>query len=159
MRRLVFEVVRRASTPTLLIGAQGNAADQAKWNDLSVWKNHYPVDRLGQGKTSFFQNPRIARAIDAALPAADRELLRHAYTLGDSFSASGHYLIGDVCRPHDCGAENATVVFDLNVDNLWIAMFSHVRGTVSTGWFGTADYVDLPPSVPAAVLSVHRPAL
>ncbi len=50
------------------------------------------------------------------------------------------------------------MVFDLTGNDVWIATLGHVGRTVSTRWFGTADCVDLPPPVLAAVLSAHRPA-
>ncbi len=157
MKRLVL-VLLTAGAFTPAFGGAGRAADQAGWSSLAVWKGHDPGDRLGVGRTSFLDDPRVARNIKAVLPTREWELLRRFYTLGDDFSVLDHYLIGDVCRPHDCGAENGTMVFDLKGNDLWVALFSHVGRSVSTRWFGTADYVDLPPLVLAAVLSVHRPA-
>ncbi len=157
MRPSAFACLQMGVVLILAIGKTGVAADRADWSSLSIWKDHTPADRVSPGKTMFLDTPRIARGLREVLPDAEWKLLRHVYTVGDTFSVTDHYLIGDVCRPHDCGAENATMVFDLKSDNFWIAMFAHVGRTVSTRWFGTADYVDLPPAVLTAVLSVHRP--
>lgn len=146
---------------TLVLAVSGApaAANGPDWGQLAVWNGHYPADRLGIGKLRFFEQPLVARRLSSVLPPSEWTLLRRSYQLGDTFSVIGHYLIGDMCRPHDCGAENGTMVFDLSGRDVWVAMFSHVGDTVSTRWFGTADCVDLPPAVLAAVLAVHRPVL
>ncbi len=153
--------MRRMVVALLLCGVSGlawAAPPAASWSRLGSWNGHYPSDRVGPNGTMFFQDPQVARTLKALLPAAALQLVLRIYSLQDQFSTVGDYLITDVCAPHDCGAENATLVFGLKDMSTWVALFSHRGAVVSTHWYGTKDYVDLPQVVLNAVLAVHRPA-
>ncbi|WP_026439018.1 hypothetical protein [Acidocella facilis] len=128
------------------------------WGSLSNWIGHYPDEKLGPAGAQLLGVPAIHSTLRHVLPAADFQALSNRYKLADQVSQVGHYILVDYCTAHDCGASNVTIVLDQTSANLWVAFFSSKGSSVSTRWYGTADYADLPANVQNAVIAVHRPA-
>jgi hypothetical protein len=128
------------------------------WGNLSNWVGHYPNERLGPGGSQFLAVPAIHATLLQVLSAAELQALGRNYTLADQVFQVGHYILTDYCTAHNCGASNVTIVLDQNSANLWVAFFNRTGNAVSTSWYGTADYVELPAHVQNAVVAVHRPA-
>jgi hypothetical protein len=148
IRRIALSTFILLSTPVM--AATG-------WGNLNNWIGHYPDENLGPAGSQLLAVAAIKATLQQILPTTDLQALGTNYTLADQVSQVGHYILADYCTAHDCGASNVTIVLDQNSTNLWVAFFSHRGRSVSTRWYGTADYVELPMDVQNAVIAVHRP--
>jgi hypothetical protein len=133
-----------------------SSASPTRWGNLTDWDGHYPTDRIRSVPGNFFTQPSLEAALRQILSPTDRRLFSR-YTLASQIERTDGYDILSVCQPHDCPAENATLIFDPNGSTILVAFFSHKGDVISTRWYGTADYTHLPPAVLNEVLWAHEP--
>jgi hypothetical protein len=133
-----------------------NAGTDSPWGDISVWNGHYPYDHIQSVSGNFFEMPQIHKTISLILTQADRRLLAR-YTVAGQIETIDGYDVLSLCQPHDCPAENATVILAAGEPSLWIAFYAHIGAVVSVRWYGTDDYEHLPADVLNQVLWGHEP--
>lgn len=140
-----------------LIGLPAMAAAPAgPWGNLTAWEGHYPTDVLPGAQGGFFALPALRHTLASILTPADRHRLTN-YAEASQIDPVGQYEVLSLCQPHDCPAENATIILDETAPRLWVAFYAHIGAVVSVRWYGTDDYEHLPPDVLNQVLYGHEP--
>jgi len=141
----------------LLVPAKPSLAGaDSPWGDISVWNGHYPSDHIQGFSGNFFELPKIHKTMSVILSQADRRLLAR-YTVEDQIETIEGYDVFNLCQPHDCPAQNATVILATGEPSLWVAFYAHIGDVVSVRWYGTDDYEHLPADVLNQVLWGHEP--
>ncbi len=132
------------------------AAQAGPWGNLSTWEGHYPTDTLPGAPGGFLALPALHQTLTAILTPSDRHRLT-TYAEASQIEPVGQYEVLSLCQPHDCPAENATIILDETSPRLWVAFYAHIGAVVSVRWYGTDDYEHLPAAVLDEVLYGHEP--
>ncbi|MEO8400526.1 MAG: Ivy family c-type lysozyme inhibitor [Gammaproteobacteria bacterium] len=79
-------------------------------------------DQVGKNPSDvqFFQNAIIKKRLAEILPDSEKKLIKN-FTVETPIALmkdNDNVLSVNVCKPHDCGDNNATVYFDFNTTNL-----------------------------------------
>ena len=145
--------LRTLCAAALLACATANATDNN--GALATWVGKYPSDTRDAKGGSLLQQPPLRTTLKAMLPRPEAALLGQL----DNESLvrqSGHYLVVDKCRPHDCPADAAMIVVDLESTKVWAAFFTRTPASVSTRWYGNQDdYNTLPDDIRTGFLKQH----
>jgi hypothetical protein len=146
---------RRWALAALLVVAgaaqQARAADD--WDDAARWVGKYPADALPTHAGGLLGLKGIRAALDAILPKPERALL-NKLAVETPVQQSGSYLLLRKCMPHNCPADMAVVVVDLQSRQVWAVFFSRAGQRVATRWYGAEDDGrNLPEAIRQAILA------
>ncbi|OYV02265.1 MAG: hypothetical protein CFE45_01125 [Burkholderiales bacterium PBB5] len=99
--------------------------------------------------------PALKSLVAKLLPKSERSALAALTTEAPVREVDGLWVV-NLCRPHNCPADMATLVIDGQQARLWIGLFSREDGRVATRWYGnTEDYAALPERIRADFLARH----
>ena len=133
--------------------AAAHAADNN--GALATWVGKYPSDTRDAKGGSLLQQPPLRTTLKTILPRPEAALLGQLDN-ESPVRQSGHYLVVDKCRPHDCPADAAMIVIDLESTKVWAAFFTRTSASVSTRWYGNQDdYNTLPDDIRTGFLKQH----
>jgi hypothetical protein len=122
----------------------GNVAGQSQSGNLTSWVGKYPTDRKGKVTRSFFRLPEIRQPLLKLLSKHDFALLTKEYEVETPIKQIGDYLVVKVCRPHNCGDEQAGFAIKLSDGTIHVRM--HASDEIR--WFSSkGKYRDLPREV------------
>lgn len=122
-------------------------SDQLWGSDLSPWVGKYPTDTIDGKKVDILREPKIRRALQQLVSAADMKLLE-TYDVSIPIARVDSYLVINMCRPHYCPSELAMLVVDTSSPKLWVGLFLREANRVSTRWYGNRDdYGHLPEAI------------
>jgi hypothetical protein len=146
---------RRWGHVALLVAAgivqPARAADD--WDDAAHWVGKYPADALPAHAGGLLGLKGIRVALDAILPRPERALLAR-FAVEMPVQQSAHYLLLRKCMPHNCPADRAVVVVDLQSHQVWAVFFSRTGQRVATRWYGADDDGrNLPEGIRQAILA------
>jgi len=130
----------------VLVSAHTLVANEPSWLPLEAWKGHYPSEHL-TGSLDFFSTDVIKGALSRILDKQDIELLGGTYEVETPIEQQGDVLIVSKCKPHDCPAENATMVVDITSRQVWVSFFERTPTRVSVRCYGTEDLDALPAAI------------
>lgn len=132
------------------------AADD-NWSFSKLWVGAYPSSTVAGQATGLFAQPPILSALKQVLPQRELTALSQLTTESVVTSLDG-FVIADVCRPHNCSADMATVVISPAHKTLWVGFFTRESARVSTRWYGGADdYSSLPEKIRTDFVARHTP--
>ena len=145
--------LRTLCAAALLACATANAADNNVV--LATWVGKYPSDTpIAKAGSLLLQSP-LRATLKAMLPRPEAALLDQ-FDNESLVRQAGHYLVVDKCRPHDCPADAAMIVIDLESTKVWAAFFTRTAASVSTRWYGNQDDYDaLPEDIRTGFLKRH----
>lgn len=143
MRRKSLAALVLLITLGLAGGTTTTAAAQGL-GSLRSWAGKYPTERKGRVRRNFFRLPAVQNPLSATLSRKDFNLLTRVYSLETPIKELGDYLAVKVCRPHDCGTDQAGFAINLRTGNVYVRM----QEGSTIRWFASkGDYTDLPRSV------------
>lgn len=126
----------------LLVFCLGGVAAAAQGNLMSLrsWVGKYPTDKHGRVTRKFFAQPQVRQPLLNLLSRSDYNLLTNAYAVETPVKQLGDYLAVKVCRPHNCGEEQAGFAINLRTGLIYVRM----KNGTEVRWFGSkGDYTDL----------------
>jgi hypothetical protein len=130
--------------PLLLLCLSSAALAQDKLGHLRSWAGKYPTERKGKVTTSFFGLPEIHTPLLKLLSRTDFNLLTKDYAVEAPIKEIGDYLAVKVCKPHDCGDEQASFAINLSTGVIYVRMQSGEK----VRWFASrGNSTDLPREV------------
>lgn len=105
-------------------------------SQLSSWEGRYPLGMRGE-YGSFFDVPEVKAAIAKSVPVAWMKKVRRLH-VNAPFKRSGGVLYAFLCKPHDCGANNAVIYFDMDRQSfqMCVSQFDEKRQAGSATWVG-----------------------
>ena len=126
-----------------------------EWSIAKTWIGKYPSTQvLGRG-VGLLAQPSIRASLRLALPKAEAGVLPLLTNESIVRDLDG-YIVVNLCRPHNCPTEMATVVIDVDNKRLWVGFFAREDTRISTRWYGTVDnYSVLPTKILADFISRH----
>ena len=140
-------MIRRKNTIALaliLLCFSGGAVAQDNFGHLKSWAGKYPTDRKGRITKKFFGLPEIRTPLLRLLSREDFALLTREYSVEAPIKVIGDYLAVKVCKPHDCGDEQASYAINLKTGVIYVRM----QLTEDVRWFASkGSEKDLPPEV------------
>ncbi len=142
---------------TLFTVAAGNAAaiGNFEWRDASLWIGKYPSATAGGNKMPLLDQPLIRAILKKTLPKEELAALGRFKVEVPVREMEG-FIVVNKCLPHNCPADNATVVIDVLNQRIWVGLFSREEARVSTRWYSIADdYSVLPDSIKKDFLARH----
>jgi hypothetical protein len=128
----------------LLLCLSGTAVAQDKFGHLKSWVGKYPTDRKGRVTKQFFGLPEIRTPLLRLLSREDFNLLTREYAVQAPIKEIGDYLAVKVCKPHDCGDEQAGYAINLKTGVIFVRM----QAEENVRWFASkGSEKDLPTEV------------
>ncbi|WP_156924528.1 hypothetical protein [Derxia gummosa] len=106
--------------------------------DLSDWIGKYPSDRIAPSGRTMLSIPEIKAALGQLLPRHELKTLSE-FDVETPVRRTGGYLIVEKCRPHECSADFAVLVFSEPDGRLWVALFNRSKERVSSRFYGNSD--------------------
>lgn len=129
-------ILRGALAGIVLAAASVTAATAADLSALSAWKGKYPWDKVGG--QAFFEVPALKQAIAEAVGngtiVAGMERLLDGGPAGEIEEFDGR-LIAWVCKQHDCGANNWSVIVAPKSGDVTICLFDETRNEGHSVWY------------------------
>jgi hypothetical protein len=117
----------------------GNASwAQASPHLAEAWAGHYPSEALKPGAGGLFEQAAIKAPLARLLSKADRATLSQL-SVETPVKRIDDFIVVDKCRPHNCGADMATVVIDPRSGHVWVNFFVREAQRVVTRWYGEED--------------------
>ncbi len=112
------------------------AAKEPALNSLAAWEGKYPFGEPGK-YGPFFEDPAVKRALKNAVPDALMKKILN-WTVNIPFQRDGDILFSTLCKPHDCGDNNATIYFDMVRLNMQVCLTEYDKkiNGLSNTWFG-----------------------
>jgi hypothetical protein len=130
--------------PLLLLCFSSAAVAQDRLGHLKSWEGKYPTDKKGKVTTSFFGLPEIRTPLMRLLSRTDFNTLTKEYAVEAPIKQIGDYIVAKVCRPHDCGDEQAAFAIDLVNGVIYVRM----QEEENVRWFASkGKATDLPGDV------------
>lgn len=122
-------------------------AEAGRFSYLKNWVDKYPATVDAPTKKSMLESEPVRKALLQLLPKTEYSLLKK-FSVESKVKLSADYVVARVCRPHNCPADTATLVFGTTDDQLWVGFFSRESARVSTRWYGSKEaYSKLPPEI------------
>jgi len=120
---------------------------------LDAWLGKYPSDKIA-GKTA---NELLMKShwLKKLVPAGEIRLLK-SFTTEDLISQNGEYLLIFKCKPHDCPGSHSMIITD-SKSAFWIGIYQNKGKVVSTRWYGSSDYTELPMAIQKLFIRGHTP--
>jgi hypothetical protein len=125
----------------------------AETTKLAAWIGKYPSDKIA-GKTV---NEIVMKShlLKKLLPSHEARLI-NTLTTEDLITQNGEYILIFKCKPHDCPGSHSMIIRDSKSD-LWIGIYQNKGGVVSTRWYGTSEYTELPMAIQKLFIRGHVP--
>jgi hypothetical protein len=120
---------------------------------LTSWVGKYPSDKIGnKSANEILSKNHLVKKI---LPTNETKLIKSLIT-EDLVSQNGEYLLISKCKPHDCPNNHSLIIEKSNGD-LWIGIYQNNGNSISTRWYGTTDYMDIPTPILKLFIRGHTP--
>ncbi|MEK6335888.1 MAG: hypothetical protein AABM67_13230 [Acidobacteriota bacterium] len=128
----------------LVLCFSGAAVAQSSLEHLRGWAGKYPTEKKGRITKKFFNEPQVRTPLLRLLNRTDFELLTREYSVEAPIKEIGDYLAVKVCKPHDCGDEQAGYAINLKTGTIYVRM----QLTEQVRWFASkGNENDLPKEV------------
>ena len=120
---------------------------------LDAWIGKYPSDKIA-GKTA---NDILIKShwLKKLLPPGETKLIA-SFTTEDLMTQNGEYILIFKCKPHDCPGSHSMIITDSKGD-LWIGIYQNKGDSVSTRWYGTSEYTEIPVAIQKLFIRGHIP--
>jgi len=138
----------------IISGAHSTYANDSP-DHYSYWVDKYPSEKSPNNQIDLLNQPALKKTLRNLLPQQELRSLSK-YTVETPTRKVENYLIVNRCRPHNCSAETATIVIDLDSTKIWAGFFTREANRVTTRWYGSdEDYSVLPESIKKDFLARH----
>ncbi len=125
----------------------------AEATTLAEWIGKYPSDKIsGTTANEVLMKSHLLKKI---LPPSEIKLIK-LLTTEDLISKNSDYIIVSKCKPHACPS-NHSMTIEKSSSELWVGIYQNNGETVSTRWYGTSEYTDIPPSIQKLFIRGHIP--
>lgn len=120
---------------------------------LEAWVGKYPSSKI-DGKTA---NEILMKSglLKKILPPGETKLIK-SFTNEDLITQDGEYILIFKCKPHDCPSSHSMII-QQSSGNLWIGIYQNDGDSVSTRWYGTNEYTELPIAIQKLFIRAHTP--
>lgn len=153
MRKMQIKIFA-ASLLLIISGLHSGYANDLQ-NDYSHWIDKYPSEKSASNHADLLNQPNLKKSLRNLLPQQELHTLLK-YTVETPVKKVDNFLVVNRCRPHNCSAEMATIVIDMNSQKIWVGFFTRESNRVITNWYGSdEDYSALPESIKNDFLARH----